>query len=100
MRKPGLETKVSHKRLHEGSTYDVAAVRIRAIDENGNLLPFYQEPIKVEAEGPIQIIGGDVISLKGGMGGLYIKTIGEKGKAKVRLVNPQCETVELDFEIA
>ena len=39
------------------------------------------------------------MSLKGGMGGLYIKTIGEKGKAKVRLVNPQCETVEVDFEI-
>ena len=99
MRKPALEAKVSHTRLHEGSTYDVAAIRIRAIDENANLLPFYQEPIRVETEGPIQVIGGDVLSLKGGMGGLYIKTIGEKGKAKLRLVNPQCETVEVDFEI-
>lgn len=99
MRKPSLETTVSHTKLHEGSTYDVASIRIRAIDENQNLLPFYQEPIKVEAEGPIQVIGSDMISLKGGMGGLYIKTIGEKGKAKVRLVNPQCEAVEVAFEI-
>ncbi len=100
MRKPNIEAKVSHTKLHEGNTYDVAAIRIRAIDENGNLLPFYQEPIKVEIEGPIQVIGGDVLSLKGGMGGLYVKTIAEKGKAKVRLVNPQCETVEVNFEIA
>ena len=100
MRKPSLEAKVSHTKLHEGTTYDVASIRIRAIDENQNLLPFYQEPIKVEVEGPIAVIGGDILSLKGGMGGLYIKTIGEKGKAKLRLVNSQCETVEVDFEIA
>ena len=99
MRKTALEAKVSHTKLHEGSTYDVASIRIRAIDEHQNLLPFYQEPIKVEVEGPVQVIGGELLSLKGGMGGLYIKTIGEKGTAKVRLVNPQCETVEIDFEI-
>ena len=99
MRKPGLEVKVSHTQLREGNTYDVASIRIRAIDENQNLLPFYQEPIKVETDGPIAVIGGDVLSLKGGMGGLYIRTIGEKGKAQVRLVNSQCDTVKIDFEI-
>lgn len=99
MRKPCLETKVSHTQLHEGNTYDVASIRIRAIDENQNLLPYYQEPIKVETEGPVAVIGGDVLSLKGGMGGLYIKTVGEKGKAQVRLVNAQFDTVVIDFEI-
>lgn len=99
MKKPSLETKVSHTKLCEGNTYDVASIRIRAIDENQNLLPFYQEPIKVEIEGPVQVIGTDVLSLKGGMGGLYIKTIGQKGNAKVRLLNLQCETVEINFEI-
>ena len=100
MKKPSLDVKVSHTKLHEKNSYDVAAIRIRAVDENKNLLPFYQEPIKVETEGPVQVIGGDVLSLKGGMGGLYVKTIGEKGKAKLRLVNAQCKTVEVDFEIA
>ncbi|MBQ3559609.1 MAG: glycoside hydrolase family 2 protein [Agathobacter sp.] len=99
MRKPHLETKVSHTKLHEGNTYDVAAIRIRAVDENENLLPYYQEPIKVTVEGPITVIGDDVLSLKGGMGGLYIKTTGAKGAAKVCLGNSQLETVELTFEI-
>lgn len=99
MRKPQLSVKVSHTNLHEGNTYDVASIRIRAVDENGNILPFYQEPLKVEVEGPVAIIGSDVLSLKGGMGGLYIKTIGEKGSAKLRLLNPQLETIEVKFEI-
>ncbi len=100
MCKPALETKISHTKLREGNTYDVAEIRIRAVDENGNLLPFYQEPIQVEIEGPLTVIGNNVLSLKGGMGGLYVKTMGEKGTAKVRLINPQLEAIEIDFVIA
>lgn len=99
MRKPKLSVKVSHTKLHEGNTYDVASIRIRAVDENENIIPFYQEPLKVEVEGPLTIIGHDMLSLKGGMGGLYVKTIGAKGSALVRLINPQLETVEIEFEV-
>ena len=94
-----LDTKVSHTTLREGNTYDIAAIRIRSVDENGNLLPYFQEPICIEAEGPVEIIGGNIISLKGGMGGLYVKTTGVRGTAKVRLTNPQVEPIEIDFEI-
>ena len=99
MRNLHLDTKVSHTTLHEGNTYDMAAIRIRSVDENGNLLPYFQEPICIESEGPVEIIGGNIISLKGGMGGLYVKTTGVRGKAKVRLVNPQVEPIEINFEI-
>ena len=99
MKQLHLDTKVSHTKLKEVNTYDVAAIRIRAVDENENVIPYFQEPIRIETEGAISIIGPDVISLKGGMGGVYIKTIGEKGHAKVCLSNPQVETIEIDFEI-
>ncbi len=99
MRKPHLDVKVSHTELQEKHTYDVASIRICAADENGNVLPFYQEPVKIEIEGPLAVIGSDVIALKGGMGGFYVKTTGEAGIAKVRLVNAQMETVELEFDI-
>ncbi len=99
MRKLHLSTKVSHTTLHEGNTYDVAAVRIRAVDENENLIPYFQEPLRIEVEGPVKLIGEEIISLKGGMGGLYIKTIGERGTAKLRLSNPQVPAVEIEFEV-
>ena len=94
-----LEIKVSHTMLVEKNTYDVAAIRLRAIDDNDNLAPYYQEGLKVEVEGPIALIGPDVISLKGGMGGLYVKTIGETGTGKLRISNPQLGTSEVVFEI-
>ena len=49
-------------------------VRIRAVDTHGNVLPFYQEPVRITAEGDIAIIGPDTIALQGGMGGTYVKT--------------------------
>lgn len=99
MKEIHLKVQISHTKLHEDNTYDVAAVRIRAVDENGNLLPYFQDPIRIEAEGPIQLIGPDLISLKGGMGGFYVKTIAEKGTAKVRLHNPQVKEQEFSFDI-
>ena len=94
-----LEVNVSHTTLVEKNTYDVAAVRLRAIDDIGNLAPYYQEGLKVEVEGAIALIGPEIVSLKGGMGGLYVKTIGEAGTGKLRISNAQLGITEIVFEI-
>ncbi|MBE5819185.1 MAG: glycoside hydrolase family 2 protein, partial [Clostridiales bacterium] len=67
MNKMQLEVEASSLILHENMSYDVAVLRIRALDENGNLLPYCNEAIKLSASGPIEIIGPDMISLRGGM---------------------------------
>ena len=99
MNKMSLDIQVSHTNLHEGNSYDVAAVRILAIDENGNLLPYCNEAIKLSVEGPIEFIGPDIFSLRGGMAGFYVKTTGEKGEAKVKISCPRVEDILIDFEI-
>ncbi len=99
MKQLHLATQVSHTNLVEKHTYDVASIRIQAVDDNDNLAPYFQEPIRVEVEGAVQLIGPNVISLKGGMGGIYVKTTGQKGTGRVRLQNPQMKTVEIDFNI-
>ena len=99
MHKMSLATEVSHTDLHEGDSYDVAAVRIRAVDENGNLLTYSNEAIKVTLEGPIEIIGPDIFALRGGMAGFYVKTTGEKGAAKVKISCPRVKDIIIDFEI-
>lgn len=66
--------------LAENETYDVASLRLRMKDENGNLLPFYQEPVKLRAEGAVSLMGPEIISLKGGMGGTFVRTNGGHGK--------------------
>ena len=100
MDKISLETQASHTNLHEGTSYDVSVVRIRAVDENGNLLSYSNEAIKVTAEGPIEIIGPDMFSLRGGMAGFYVKTAGEKGEANVKISCPRFEDKIIEFKIS
>lgn len=93
-----LELDISNTELTEKETYDVAAVRIRAVDENGNTASFFNEPVIAETSGSIEIIGPILFSLKGGMAGTYIKTRGA-GKGKLTLTNPQCGSVSAEFSV-
>lgn len=94
-----LVTEVSNHNLLEGKTYDVASVRIRVVDDYGNQVSFFNEPISFETEGPIEVIGEKTIGLKGGMAGGYVKTLGIEGNASLKIKNSQCETVKLDFTV-
>lgn len=97
-RSPGqrvhLEVSTSKTKLCECDTYDAAAVRIRAVDEHGNLAPYWQEPVILKCSGPIMLIGPEIISLKGGSGGCYVKTCGSSGSAEL-CVND----IKIKFEI-
>lgn len=94
-----LWAQADHQVLSEEHTYDVAAVRIRALDENGNVLSFFSEPVVLHTEGPIELIGGEIISLKGGMAGTYVKTTGEAGEAALVLTNAQAGEIRLAFSV-
>ncbi len=49
------------------------------VDEHGNTLPFANDPVILEASGAVELIGPSVVSLQGGMGGTYVRTVGEAG---------------------
>lgn len=82
-----------------GETYDMELVRIRAKDEHGQILSFYQEPLLVATEGNIKVIGPDVISLKGGMGGVIIKTEGKQGIGTLTIKGEQIPETKVSFQI-
>ncbi len=88
MKEMSLLVETSHVKLIDDESYDVAAVNIRAIDENGNILPFANDPISLSTIGPIEVIGPSIITLQGGMGGTYVRTTGKKGEAKL-IITPQ-----------
>ena len=100
MTKVVLMAEADHIELSEGNTYDVAAVRIRAVDEHGNVLPFYHEPVQLFVEPPtLELIGPDVITLHGGMGGTYVKTKGRSGAAVLMMKTAQAEAAEIRFQV-
>ncbi len=88
MNKGSLRVNTYKSVLTERESYDVTAIRVGAVDEYGNTLYFSNEPMTVTAEGPIEIIGPNVVSLRGGMAGIYVKTVGKEGKASVKISTP------------
>ena len=93
-----LRADVSHTRLVEGATYDVAAVRL-ALTDGGGVLPFAQEAVALETEGPIEIIGPRAAMLRGGLGGTYVKTKNLTGEAALTLSIEGAEPVRIDFTV-
>ena len=95
-----LEVVPSHTALREGDTYDMASVRIRILDENSNVAPYAQLPVRLHLEGDAQLVGPGVVTAEGGMTGTYIRTIGKTGEARLTISTDQTEDVTLIFKIS
>ena len=94
-----LEARPSRTVLCEGDTYDMAAVRIRVLDEFGNPAPYAQLPLQLEVSGPLELAGPALVTAEGGMCGCYLKTTGEAGRAELRVASAQTEPLCLRFEV-
>lgn len=94
-----LKFSVTSEVLQDSDTYDVSAIRICAVDDSGNQLPYYQEPIKLEAIGAVELIGPEIISFKGGMAGTYVRTKGIKGEGILKLSQQDLGTTKLIFTV-
>ena len=97
-----LEIELSNEYLVEEESYDVAALRIKVLDQNDNLMHFYSDALDVNISGPIELIGPKNIVVRGGMTGAYIKTIGEAGEADITIGNSQIgyETIKVSVDIS
>jgi len=95
-----LEVIPSHTALQERDTYDMASVRIRILDENGNAAPYAQLPVQFTLEGAAELVGPAVVTAEGGMTGTYIRTVGKEGEARLTIHTDQTEDVTLIFRIS
>ncbi len=103
LKRPGSATVVKavalRNELVESNTYDVASVRITAVDENDNVQPYCQECVTLTSEGPIEIIGPKAVSLKGGMAGTYVKSTGEEGEGILIITDWYGNETRLSFTV-
>ena len=94
-----LEVKVSRTTLCEGDRYDMAALRIRVLDENGNLAPYAQLPLQLTAHGAVSLVGEKLVVAEGGSTGCYVKTHGRAGKGSLTIQSSRAGTVTVEFEV-
>ena len=94
-----LEVRTSAAALREGDRYDMAAVRIRVLDEHGNVAPYAQLPLQLSAEGAVALVGPAAVTAEGGMTGCYVRTVGETGQGALRISCAQTEPVTVAFTV-
>ena len=85
--------------LAERDTYDMAAVRVRVLDENGNNAPYAQLPLRFTLDGPAELVGPEVVTAEGGMAGTYLRTVGQAGQARLTISCDQTESVTILFQV-
>ncbi len=85
--------------LKENTTYDVAQVSIKAESEYQNVLTYFDEPLTLKAEGPIEIIGPKLLSFRGGQTATYVKTTGKTGAAKLIIESERSPAIIINFKV-
>ena len=94
-----LEVIPSATVLRESRTYDMAAIRVRIVDGNGNPAPYAQNPVQFKLEGALELAGPDMACAEGGMTGTYVRTNFFKGPAKLTVSSPGLDSVTVDFTV-
>ena len=62
---------------------DATRVVVKVLDQCGNLLPFLDEVIQLEVEGPGRILGPSLVTIKGGAVAFWVETRNEQGVIEV-----------------
>lgn len=94
-----LDCKISHTLLKEEESYDCALIRLKAVDQNHNILSYFNEAITIETTDNLEIIGSSNISFKGGMTGLFIKSKGIEGAGFVRIKSSYFDDVAIELKV-
>lgn len=93
-----LMINVDRQELVDDHTYDVATVHFEAVDAYGGHLSYVNEPVVLEAEGAIELIGPAMTALRGGFGGTYVKTKGVGGTGRLIVKSSLGETA-IEFTV-
>ncbi|HAX72261.1 MAG TPA: beta-galactosidase [Firmicutes bacterium] len=99
VKEKSLAIEVDNHVLIESETYDATRIVCKAICQNKNLLPYANDALLIEVEGPIELIGPNLISLLGGARGFYIKTKGESGVGRITISSESYQTQKIEVEV-
>ena len=78
---------------------DTTRVVLRVTDEFGAIKPFADDSIRLEIEGPAEIIGDNPFSLVGGTGAVWIRAKEQPGAVRLTAIHPQLGPQVITFEI-
>ena len=78
---------------------DTTRVVLRVTDEYGAIRPFANDAIKLELEGPAEIIGDNPFALIGGTGAIWIRAKEQAGTVQLTATHPVLGVQKVQFEL-
>ncbi len=78
---------------------DTTRVVLRVTDEYGAIRPFANDAVKLELEGPAEIIGDNPFALVGGAGAIWIRAKEQPGTVQLTATHPVLGTQKVQFEL-
>ena len=78
---------------------DTTRVVFRVTDEFGRIKPFASDAIRLELEGPAEIIGDNPFALVGGTGAVWLRAKEQAGNIEFRAIHPQLGAQTIKIEI-
>ena len=82
-----------------GDTYDATRIVVEMIDEFENVLTYGSETVEINTDDKLSVIGPAKVSLIGGSIGIYVRTRGKTGKAKLTISSNHFPDIELSINI-
>lgn len=76
----------------DGDTYDATRITVKAVDNMGNLLPFTQECVEIQLDGPARLLGPARFPLTGGISSFWIRTVGKTGTVRIGVMGVESRT--------
>jgi beta-galactosidase len=78
---------------------DTTRVVLRVTDEYGAIRPFANDAIKLELEGPAEMIGDNPFALVGGTGAIWIRAKEQVGTVQLTATHPVLGIQKIQFEL-
>ena len=79
---------------------DTTRVVLRVTDEFGAIRPFANDAIKLELEGPAEIIGDNPFAVIGGTGAIWIRAKEQAGSVTLTAIHPVLGKQQIQLQIA
>jgi beta-galactosidase len=82
----------------EIAPYEVVRVMVRALDQAGNKLPFFTEPVEIGLAGPARLIGPALVPLRAGSTGFWLEATG-RGRIDIRVGTARLGTTAIELAV-
>ncbi|MBB5045132.1 glycoside hydrolase family 2 protein [Shinella fusca] len=79
---------------------DAVRVVVRVLDQCGNLLPYFEEPVSLALSGPGRIIGPADHTLKGGATGFWVEAGEEMGRLELAVTSRRFAPQSVTFTVS